>query len=171
MIRRTALLFVLALLSLAIGAGAAGASKFKPKQYVGHWSGEWHNKTFDTSGPASLDFSVDGTKMTGTFDLGGTAFGCPDPAPRTVTLKKGSGPNTWNSKGFKVRYSNDSGPIKLDYKQKGHVLKGSGYSPCNPSITYSYAGKMTTTVITAAVEILANGDFLADSTLKITKEG
>ena len=78
-------------------AAAKAKKKFNPSKYAGEWRGTWKNETFDTQGPATMDLEVKGKRKTmiGTFDLGGNAFGCPDPEPRTVKIKKGKGDNRW----------------------------------------------------------------------------
>lgn len=156
-------------------AGSSGKSgKFKPKQFKGAWKGKWNNKTFKTTGAATMKLKVKGKgkkqQFIGTFDLGGNAFGCPDPAPRTVKMKKGNGANSWNSKGFKVSYDNGQGPVKLTYKHKKQKFSGSGTSPCTPTITYTYDGKMTTKKVTADVEIFNGGTKFAKSTLSVKKK-
>jgi hypothetical protein len=151
--------------------GASGKkSVFKPKKYAGKWSGKWTNKTFSSKGAASMNLKLKGKTMIGVFDLGGNAFGCPDPDPRKVKLKKGKGANSWSKKGFKVRYSNDQGPVSLTYKQKSQKLTGSGVSPCTAAIAYSFKGKMTTKKATADVDITNGGAPFAKSNLVLKKK-
>lgn len=153
------------------GVGASGKkSVFKPKKYTGKWSGKWTNKTFSTKGAASMSLKLKGKTMIGVFDLGGNAFGCPDPDPRKVKLKKGKGANSWSKKGFKVRYSNAQGPVRLTYKQKSQKLTGSGVSPCAAAIAYTFKGKMTTKKATADVDITNGGAPFAKSNLVLKKK-
>ena len=174
-----------AMLALAVGLVAtassdvdqraeASKSKFKPKKVAGNWRGEWVNHTFDTDGPATMKLRVKGKgkkqKFIGTFDLGGNAFGCPNPAPRKVTMKKGKGPNSWNSKGFKANWENAQGPAELTFKQKGMKFTGAGLSPCTPDIAYSYSGKMTTKKVRAAVDITLDDEPFANSSLTMKKK-
>jgi len=179
MIRRTLAVAGTVALALALlgGAGTAATTaggKFKPKQYAGKWKGSWFNETFKTTGAATMTLKVKGKgkrqKLKGTFDLGGNAFGCADPDPRTITMKKGKGKNSFNSKGFKVAYNNGQGPVKLSYKQKNQRFSGSGTSPCTPAITYSFDGKMTKKKVTADVEIFNGGMKFATSSLKMNKK-
>lgn len=175
----------LALLALAVGLVAtassdvdqraeASMSKFKPQKVAGKWSGKWVNHTFDTTGSATMKLKVKGKgkkqKFIGTFDLGGNAFGCPNPPPRKVTMKKGKGRNSWNSKGFKANWKNAQGPAKLTFKQKGKKFAGAGVSPCTPDIAYSYSGKMTTKKVTAEVDITLNDEAFANSSLAMKKK-
>jgi hypothetical protein len=166
----------LGLVSAAEGepqAAAAKKSAFKPKKIAGNWSGSWFNETFKTSGPAEMKLLVKGKgkrqKMIGIFDLGGNAFGCPDPDPRKVTLKKGKGRNTWSKKGFSATWNNGFGKAKLSYKYKKQKLKGSGVSPCGADIAFTYSGKMTTKRIKANVDITLGGDPFATSKLRMKK--
>lgn len=153
------------------GAEASG-SKFKPKKIAGSWKGNWKNQTFGSKGAASMKIKAKGKKLTGTFDLGGNAFGCADPAPRKVTLTKGRGNNRWNSKGLKAVWKNGFGTNTLKMKVKGKKLKvsGKGTSPCTSQITYSYKGAIKKyKTLTADTEILNNGAKFANSTLKLNK--
>ena len=163
---------LLASLILATGLVAATASKsgFKPDKYAGHWSGTWHNETFDTDGQATMDLKVKGKKFIGVFELGGNAFGCDNPPPRTVKMKKGKGPNSWNKKGFKAEWENDFGQLHLNYEHATKRFSGDGVSPCTADIEYTYEGKMTKTKVTADVDITFQGDPFATSTLEMTKE-
>ncbi len=152
------------------GADAAKSKKFKPKKVAGSWKGTWKNQTFRTKGPATMDLTLKGKKkFTGVFDLGGNAFGCPDPEPREVTLKKGKGNNKWNKNGFKAVWSNDFGKNKLKFKAAKQKVVGSGVSPCTADIEYSYEGKMTNKKITAEVEITLEGEPFAESSLSMKK--
>lgn len=151
-----------------------GKAGFKPKRVAGSWSGTWTNHTFDTSGPASMVLKVKGKKKNqkfiGTFDLGGNAFGCDDPAPRTVKMKKGSDEDGWSKKGFQADWENDNGPVHIEYDFKTKRLTGGGVSPCVPEIAYTYVGTMTNQTVDAEVDITMNGAPLAESSLAMTKE-
>ena len=111
------------------------AKKFVPKKFKGTWSGTWKNLTFDTSGKASIRLEVRGSKkkpvMSGTFRLGGNAFGCDSIPPRPVKMKKGKGKNRWNSGGFKAAWNNGQGPVRISYNHRKGKLSGSGVSPCD----------------------------------------
>lgn len=173
------------LLALSLGvSGVTAASgdreltgksaKFNPKKVKGHWSGTWKNHTFKSTGPATMDIKVRGKgkrrKFIGVFDLGGNAFGCPDPDPRKVTMKRGKGPKSWNSKGFKATWKNDNGRAHIKYRIATKKFSGDGFSPCASSIAYSYTGKMTNTQVNAEVEITNEGEPFAESTLSMRKE-
>ena len=168
----TAILLGSGAASSALGEAGTSASKFKPKQYAGKWQGQWVNKTFKTKCAATMRLKLKGKKkLKGTFDLGGNAFGCADPDPRTLTMTKGKGKNSFNSKGFKVAFNNGQGPVKLSYKHKNKKFSGSGTSPCTPNITYAFDGKMTTKKVAADVEIFGgDGKKFAESTLKMNKK-
>jgi hypothetical protein len=152
----------------------ASASKFNPAAYAGTWTGSWENQTFDTTGPASMELKVKGKgkkrKFIGTFELGGNAFGCESPPPRTVKMKKGKGDDTWNKKGFRASWENDFGELHIAYEHAGKRFSGDGVSPCTADIAYTYEGKMTKTKVTADVDITYQGDPFADSTLELNKE-
>lgn len=144
---------------------------FVPSKYAGAWSGSWENETFDTTGPATMDLTVKGKrKFIGVFDLGGNAFGCPNPDPRTVKMKKGQGDNTWNKKGFRANWENDYGPLHISYEHATKRFAGDGVSPCTADIAYTYEGKMTKRRVTADVDITFEGDPFATSTLELTKQ-
>lgn len=166
------LLLAPAPLASSPGAGAS-ASPFNPADYTGTWTGHWENKTFDTTGPASMDLKIKGKgkkrKFIGVFDLGGNAFGCTDLPTRTVRMKKGKGDDTWNRKGFRASWSNDFGDVQIAYEQATKRFSGGGVSPCNGDIAYSYEGKMTKQKVTADVEITNQGDPFAESTLEMSK--
>lgn len=153
-------------------AATDSALGFNPSKYAGHWTGTWHNETFDSTGPATMDLKVKGKrrKFIGVFELGGNAFGCENPPPRTVKMKKGKGPNTWNKKGFRAEWENDFGPLHINYEHATKRFSGDGVSPCTADIAYTYEGKMTRTKVTADVDITFQGDPLATSTLEMTKE-
>jgi hypothetical protein len=168
-----ALLLAPAPLASSPDAGTS-ASKFNPADYSGTWTGSWENKTFDTTGPASMELKTKGNgkkrKFIGVFDLGGNAFGCEDPPPRTVKMKKGKGDDTWNKKGFRASWSNDFGDLHIAYVHAGKEVTGDGVSPCTADIAYTYEGKMTKQKVTADVDITFQGDPFAESTLELTKE-
>jgi len=151
----------------------AGKAGFKPQKVAGPWSGTWENHTFDTTGPATMLLKVKGKKKNqrfiGTFDLGGNAFGCDDPAPRTVKMKKGSTEDGWSKKGFQADWENDNGPVHIEYDFKTKRLTGGGVSPCAPEISYTYVGTMTNTSVAAEVDITLDGAPLAKSSLSMTK--
>lgn len=154
-------------------AKASGAKKFNPQKIAGSWKGTWKNQTFSTKGPASMKLNKKGKQVIGTFDLGGNAFGCADPDPRKVTLKKGKGNNRWNNRGLKAVWNNGLGTNTLKLKLKKGKLKvsGKGTSPCTNVITYKYKGQIKRNKkLTADVEIFNNGAPLANSTLKMNKK-
>lgn len=55
---------------------------------VGNYQGQWVNTTFGSVGSMQAEFSVDSDAQTATLtlDIGGTAFGSPDPAPLTTVI-------------------------------------------------------------------------------------
>ncbi len=165
-------------LSAATPAGDAGlskkkAKKFVPKKFKGKWSGTWDNLTFDTSGPASIRLNVKGSKkkpvMTGTFRLGGAAFGCESIDPRPVKMKKGKGKNRWNNGGFKAAWNNGQGQVKIIYNHRKGRISGTGFSPCAREITWSFSGKMNSRSVRGSTEIFANGELFAESTLDMKR--
>ncbi len=147
---------------------------FNPKQFAGKWKGKWTNHTFGTSGKSTMDLKAKGKrkkqKFIGTFDLAGTAFGCPDPDPRTVKMKKGKGDNTWSKKGFQVGYDNGFGPISLVYDYKKKKVSGSGTSPCAANITYDFEGKFTPKKLKGDTDIFLDGEPFAQSSLLVKKQ-
>jgi hypothetical protein len=151
-----------------------GGGGFNPADFAGKWEGKWVNETFSTEGPASMSLKTKGKgakrKFIGVFDLGGNAFGCADPEPRKVTIKRGRGANKWNANGFKVAYSNDHGPIRLVYDHDEKSVSGSGVSPCTGSIAYTYEGTMTTKKVKASTDITLNGAPFAESSLTLKRK-
>ena len=184
--RRVLTTVIAGLALVALGAGTVAAtasteagtsgkkSKFKPKGYKGKWKGQWVNHTFNSRGSATMTLKTKGKGkkevFSGKFDLGGNAFGCADPDPRKRKMTKGKGPNTWNSKGFNISYSNDFGPIELNYEHRTQRFSGSGTSPCTSDITYEFDGKMTKKKVKADTEIFLDGEDFATSTLKIKRK-
>ncbi len=164
------------LVTTATGDDRAGAQRggFDPADYSGKWTGKWVNETFSTEGPASMKLKTKGhgakRKFIGVFDLGGNAFGCADPDPRRVTMRKGSGANKWNAKGFEVAYSNDFGPISLGYDHDEKSVSGSGVSPCTADIAYTFEGTLTTKKVKAATHITLNGAPFAESRLTLKRK-
>ena len=163
-------------LSTAGPAGDAASSKkskkFVPKKFKGKWSGTWNNLTFDTRGKASIKLKVKGKKkpvMTGTFRLGGGAFGCESIDPRPVKMKKGKGKNRWNSNGFKAAWNNGQGQVKINYNHRKGRISGSGFSPCTKEITWSFSGKMNSRSVRGSTEIFANGEPFAEATLNMKR--
>lgn len=55
---------------------------------VGNYQGQWENTTFGSVGSMQAEFTVDAAAQTATLtlDIGGTAFGSPDPAPLTTVI-------------------------------------------------------------------------------------
>ncbi|HKJ36310.1 MAG TPA: hypothetical protein VKA36_07070 [Solirubrobacterales bacterium] len=155
-----------------VASSGKKAKKFKPKKFTGDWKGQWRNLTFRTKGTATMTLSTKGKKkFIGVFDLGGNAFGCDDPDPRERVMKKGKGPNTWNKKGFNVKYNNGQGIVKLKYKAKKKKISGKGVSPCpDVDLSYKYKGKMTKKSVSADVDIFdPAGNKFAESTFSLKK--
>ena len=175
-----ALLVSLVLAAGLLAASGIGAERdasgakagFNPDKYAGDWEGSWHNETFDTTGPATMELTVKGKrrKFIGVFDLGGNAFGCPDADPRTVKMKKGKGDDSWNKKGFRASWENDHGPLHISYEHATKSVSGDGVSPCGADIAYTYEGKLTKKKLNADVDITLGGDPFATSTLEMTKQ-
>jgi len=164
-------------LSTAGSSGNAAVSqeakKFVPKKFKGTWSGTWKNLTFDTSGKASIRLEVRGSKkkpvMSGTFRLGGNAFGCDSIPPRPVKMKKGKGKNRWNSGGFKAAWNNGQGPVRISYNHRKGKLSGSGVSACTSAVTYEFSGSMTSRSAKANVSIFLDGELFAKSKLNMKR--
>lgn len=51
------------------------------KTLAGSYTGTWTNQTFNVTGPITVEFGMNGTKLTGNIDIGGLVFGSFDPAP------------------------------------------------------------------------------------------
>lgn len=167
--RRAAAIAVMCLALLPAVADSR-TKPFTPKQVAGTWTGTWSNQTFGTSGTLTLTGKTlrHGRAFRFDVDLGGTALGCPDPAPeRTPTISKGKGDNHWNRKGFRLHLNSPAyGAFLVTYNAHTHKLTGSGGKPsCAPAVTWKLNGKLTRTSFNGSVSIdLGNGQ-TASSTL------
>ena len=154
-------------------AGSKKSQKVVPKKFKGTWKGTWNNLTFGSNGKASITLRLKGSKrkpvMFGVFRLGGNAFGCDSIAPRPVRMKKGSGRNRWNSRGFNAAWDNGQGPVRIRYNHRRGKLSGSGVSPCTSTITYRFNGTMNSRSAKANVSIFLNGEPFAKSKLKMKR--
>jgi hypothetical protein len=157
---------------MALAATPALAAKkkpFSPKKVAGTWTGTWTNHTFNTTGPITLQTKLlrKGRAFQFGVDLGGTALGCPDPAPEhTPTITRGTGDNHWNAKGFRLHLNSSAyGIFVVKYVDKTHKLTGSGGNPtCAPGVTWTLDAKLTRAAFTGTVSIkLANGQTATSS--------
>jgi hypothetical protein len=158
----------------AASDGQTAATTFKPKQFVGTYSGTWTNTTFGSTGPFSLviKYSSRTEKMTATLDFGGEVFGCTDPAADKATLRKGKGTNRWNTKGFNVsRTSTGLGKGTLKFKRSTSALTGGGADPsCRTGLKWALDGaKLTKSAITGSVNITLPDGTTAVATLSASK--
>ena len=180
----TAVMAALLLAAAGAGLSTAGpsgdataskkkAKKFVPKQFKGTWKGTWNNLTFDTSGKASMKIGLKGSRkkpvVTVVFTLGGSAFGCPSPPPRTVKMRKGKGKNRWNSGGFKASYNNGQGPVRVTYNHRKSKMSATGFSPCDKQVTYSMSGRMNSRSVQVTTRIFLNGEQFATSKTTMKK--
>ncbi len=158
----------------AAGNGQTSASTFSPKQFVGKYSGSWTNTTFGSTGSLSLvvKYSSRTEKLTMTLDFGGEVFGCTDPAADKATLRKGTGTNRWNSKGFNVsRTSTGLGKGTLKFKRSTSALTGSGADPeCKAGLKWALTGtKLTKSSLNGTVNITLPDGTAAVATLTAKK--
>lgn len=168
-----------ALLAAALTAGlgvstakspvAGPSAGFSPKLLAGSWTGTWTNTTFGSTGPLSLKIKAPQNKrLVATLDFGGDIFGCPDPPAEAMTLKKGSGANRWNAKGFKVARTSDSlGKTTLAYKYATKALSGGGADPkCRAGLKWKLvATKLKPKTLAGTVEITLPDGSTATATL------
>jgi hypothetical protein len=165
----------LTLIVLATGGpetASGSSSGFSPSTIKGKWIGEWKNTTFNTTGTIRANIKeLAGNKMGVLVDFGGSVFGCNDPAPVSVTLPKHTGANGWSSKGFNVSKQTQAfGNLKLTYSSASGSISGSGSAPpCNPNITYTVKGKLTSSKFNATVSINLGGGQTATSVLTAKK--
>ncbi len=171
--RRAAALAV-ACLALVPALADSRTKPFTPRQVAGTWTGSWSNQTFGTSGTLTLSGRTlkHGRAFRFDVDLGGNALGCPDPAAeRTPTIKKGSGDNRWNRKGFQLHLVSPAyGAFLVTYSARTHKLTGGGGKPaCAPAVTWKLNGRLTRASFTGSIAIdLGNGQ-TASSTLTATR--
>lgn len=147
------------------------ASGFKPDSLEGKWTGDWKNTTFGSEGSIRANVKVKGEKFIPLVDFGGFVFGCADPDPEKVTLKKGSGKNTWDKKGFKVNKDTEAfGQLEITYKHSNNSFEGEGKKPpCNTDISYTLDGKLTEKKFSADVNINLGGGQKAKAELSAKK--
>lgn len=84
---------------------------------VGNYQGQWENTTFGSVGSMQAEFTVDTDAQTATLtlDIGGTAFGSPDPAPLTTVIDlTASGPIAGSDTFF--------GDFTIEIDVDGHLL-------------------------------------------------
>lgn len=186
--RRTTRLPIAVSAALAVGAFAAalvfasadspdplakkGAGGFTPAKIKGKWTGGWTNTTFGSTGKIRANVQAKrGNKLVVIADFGGFVFGCEDPPAAIVTLTKGSGPNKWNSKGFKIKQKTEAfGMLNLTYVFKTKVFKGNGLNPpCRPELTFTLNGKLTGAKFRATVVNDLGGGSTATSKLTAAK--
>ena len=145
----------------ATGPGAnqalAATGDFHPRQLTGKWVGTWKNLTFGSQGSlrANVRFNADTKRMIPAVDFGGMMWGCVDnPAAEVVTLRKGTGPNTWNANGFRVSTDFvEGGTLVMRYVHEDHEITGHGTaSDCRPNTTFTMAGKLFPGSFTATVK-------------------
>lgn len=157
MLRRSALLAVV--LVAAVPATAHGA--FSPKKLKGTYLGSWTNKTFNVTGDLSLKATAarSNSRLAITADVEGTVYGCPDPEPVKLTMKKGTGANRWNRKGFHaVKKDATIGSLDIRYSDRTHRLRGSGSAPsCAPDVTWTFDGSWNGGQITGVATITLPG--------------
>lgn len=144
------------------GDASASAKRggFKPGKIAGKWTGEWENTTFGSKG--SIRANVRAKPRDRLFllaDFGGAVFGCQDPSAAPATLPKGGGKNGWNAAGFRLSKQTQAfGRLNIVYNFKSKSFRGSGSAPpCNPSIAFTIAGKLTPARFEATVEIDLGG--------------
>lgn len=153
-------------------ASAKKAKPFKPTKLAGQWVGTHTNTTFGTSGPATATVTASATEFTLQLDLGGNVFACGDPPQGPpMTIVKGSGPNTWNKKGFTVDADTPAlGHVAMRYRHKRRSIRGKGTAPpCLPDITYKISGFLTYKKIDLDIEIKLGGGQTAHTDLIVTK--
>lgn len=139
-----------------VGASASKRSGFAPGKIAGKWTGSWRNTTFGSQGSIRANVQrKPGGKLLLLVDFGGLVFGCSDPPAAPVTLRRGSGDNRWNAKGFRISTKTEAfGEVTIVYNFRSKSFKGRGSAPpCNPSITYTIAGKLTPSRFAATVKI------------------
>jgi hypothetical protein len=151
------------------GASVAG---FTPGKIKGKWTGSWRNTTFGSTGSIRANVQVkDGNKLVPLVDFGGLVFGCQNPDPAVVTLRRGSGNNTWNANGFRVsKFTQAFGKLNITYDFDNKKFKGTGSRPpCRESISYTINGTLTGSRFNADVNLNLGGGQRAHSTLSARK--
>lgn len=163
---------LLALAPATAGAAAsASATPFTPSLLAGTWEGSWRNETFNTTGAARIVASAPGdTRLNFTVDLGGNVFGCADPPPATDGIPKGTGPNTWNEKGFQIKRSGSLGSQLLTYDHAKRTLTGTGTNPtCLFGLEWSIAGRFDSTRFSGTISIKLPDGTPATSKLELVQ--
>ena len=129
-------IFAAVLLSFAAASAvlASSTADFAPKDFAGTWTGHWENQTAHTSGDVTATVKSKHRKLTITMDLSGDPLQCGDPPPVSTTLRHGTGNNTWNAAGFKIRapHSASFGDVTVVYRVKGKTLTAQATPPCHP---------------------------------------
>lgn len=150
----------------------ASGSGFKPKSLEGKWTGKWENKTFGSTGSIRANVKVGSPTFIPLVDFGGNVFGYQDPDSEKVTLKKGTGKNTWNSKGFNVSKKTEAfGDLDLTYKHSNNSFEGEGEKPpCNKDISWELDGELTSKKFSADVDIDLGGGQKAKTELSAKKK-
>jgi hypothetical protein len=154
-------------------AAATKAKDFTPKILKGKWTGEWENTTFGSTGDilANVKFKKATGKFTPLIDFSGNVFGCEDPPSDSFTIKEDKSKNKWTDNGFKVNTESDAfGDFKFTYKDATGKVTASGTSPCNPDLTFTMEGELTSSSFTGTADInLGNGQS-ATSTLSANED-
>jgi hypothetical protein len=152
-------------------ASASGAN-FTPGKIAGKWTGSWRNLRFNSTGSIRANVQVrSGNRLVPLVDFGGFVFGCQNPGPAVVTLRRGSGKNTWNANGFRVsKFTQAFGRLNITYDFDTKEFKGSGgRPPCRESITFTINGRLTNSQFNATVINNLGGGQRATSRLSASK--
>jgi hypothetical protein len=154
----------------ALAAGGATPA-FTPALLAGTWEGTWENQTFDTTGTANIVASAPGnTRLEFTVDFGGNVFGCDDPPPAKDGIPKGTGPNTWDGSGFRIKISGPLGSQAFTYDHAKRTLTGTGTDPtCLVGLDWSIAGTFSDREFSGTVTIKLPNGTPATSKLELTQ--
>ncbi|MCP5532147.1 MAG: hypothetical protein H7A48_03135 [Akkermansiaceae bacterium] len=97
--------------SLYTAAIACAASIANAATYEGSWT----NTTFDTTGALTIELDIDGTRVSGSFDLDGNVFGAFDPAAIEFNAR------LKNGKGSFKRTDPQLGSIEVTFDDSGNL--------------------------------------------------
>ncbi len=123
------------------GCGSGGGSQTRVvfTDYAGQWTGTWHNNTFNSSGPSTLNVTLsnNNTEMDWTIHVEGNVFG--GAAPPDETFHGVVTADTITLTGVSVAYGN----LTLNIDQFGNVT-GSGTNVPSPNVSrFDFNGHWT----------------------------
>ena len=147
------------------GGGGGNQTRVAFTDYAGFWTGTWHNNTFNTSGPSTLNvmLSNNNTQMDWTIHVEGNVFG--GQAPPDETFHGVVTANSVTLTGQSVAF----GSLTLNIDQFGNV-SGSGINVPSPNVSrFDFTGSWTASRFQLNYRAVLTGGGMATGNYTITK--